>query len=63
MKELRTLLHIQRLVAPENAVFVEGDAPVACQISLDIGPCGNAVVQIDQAGNFRSKPFMRLGKA
>src|ERR1700731_184210 len=36
---------------PENAVLVEGDAPLAGEIGLDAGPCGDAVVQTDQAGN------------
>ena len=42
-------LRIQRLVAPEDAVFVEGNAAVAGEIGLDVRPRGDAVVQIDQA--------------
>src|SRR6267378_6616752 len=44
-------LQIQRLVAAEDAVLVEGDTAVAGQIGPDIRPDGNAVVQVDQAGN------------
>src|SRR5216684_4600334 len=44
-------LNIQRLVAAEDAVFVEGDAAVAGEIGFDIWSCSDAVVQIDQAGN------------
>src|SRR5260221_1970109 len=45
------LLQIQLLVVTKNAVLVEGDAPVAGEISLDVGARGDAVVQIDQAGD------------
>src|SRR6266436_3773643 len=55
-------LHIQRLILPEDAVLVEGDAAVAGQIGLDIGSRGNAVVQIDQAGNPALEGFHAFGK-
>src|SRR6202034_3023893 len=42
---------VQRLVAAENAVLVEGDAAVAGKIGLDVGSRGDPVVQIDQAGD------------
>src|SRR5882724_8204182 len=54
--------NIQRLVAAEDAVLVEGEAAVAGQIGLDIGPRGNAVVQIDQAGNPAFEGFHAFGK-
>src|SRR5664280_2792269 len=44
-------LYIQRLVAAEDAILVEGDPAVAGEIGLDVGSRGDAVVQIDQAGN------------
>src|SRR6267143_4916324 len=55
-------LHIQRLILPEDAVLVEGDAAVAGEIGLDIGSRGDAVVQIDQAGNPALEGFHALGK-
>src|SRR5712671_6476473 len=55
-------LQIQRLVAAEDAVFVEGDAAVAGQIGLDIRSRGNAVVQVDQAGYPALEGFRALGK-
>src|SRR6476469_3061248 len=42
---------VQFLVVPENAILVEGDAALACEIGLDVRPRGNAIVQIDQTGN------------
>src|SRR6266702_8715293 len=44
-------LNIQRLVAAEDAVFVEGDAALARKIGLDVGSCSDAVVQIDHSGD------------
>src|SRR6266478_7466651 len=55
-------LQIQRLVAAEDAVLVEGDAAVAGEIGLDIGSRGNAVVQIDQAGYPALEGFHAFGK-
>src|SRR5229473_3581774 len=55
-------LNIQRLILPEDAVLVEGDAAVAGEIGLDIGSRGDAVVQIDQAGNPALEGFHALGK-
>src|SRR5258708_20332429 len=51
------LLQIQLLVITKNAVLVEGDAPVAGEISLDVGPRGDAVVQIDSARNLALEWF------
>src|SRR5664279_2259421 len=45
------VLNIQRLVAAEDAILVEGDPAVAAEIGLDVGSRGDAVVQIDQAGD------------
>src|SRR6266446_9095552 len=44
-------LNIQFLVASKNAVLVEGDAAVAGEIGLDVRSVGDAIVQIDQAGD------------
>src|SRR6266478_2688484 len=55
-------LQIQRLVAAEDAVLVEGDAAVAGEIGLDIGSGGNAVMQIDQDGNPALEGFHAFGK-
>src|SRR5258708_36375443 len=56
------LLQIQLLVITKNAVLVERDTPVAGEIGLDVGPRGDAVVQIDQAGNFALEWFHALWK-
>src|SRR6267142_65485 len=40
---------VQLLVAAEDAFLVEGDAAVAREIGLDVGPRGDAVMQIDHA--------------
>src|SRR4030088_763952 len=55
-------LQIQRLVAPKNAVLVEGDAAVAGEIGLEVGSGGDAVVQIDQAGNLALEGFHAFWK-
>src|ERR1039458_8993985 len=44
--------NIQLFIMAEDAVLVEGDAPVAGKIGLDVRSDGDAVVQIDQALNF-----------
>src|SRR3977135_1215790 len=54
--------NIQLLVAAEDAILVEGDAPVTRKISLDVRPRGNAVVQIDQAGDLALERLPALRK-
>src|ERR1700716_3374771 len=58
----RSRLQIQRLVAPKNAVLVEGDTAVAGEIGLEVGSGGDAVVQIDQAGNLALEGFHAFWK-
>src|SRR5262249_55033768 len=48
---------IQLLVAPEDALLIEGNAAVAGEIGLDVRPRGDAVVQFDQP---RHLAFKRL---
>src|SRR6185437_15720713 len=47
----RTSLDVQLPVMAEDAVLVEGDAPLAGEIGLDVRPCGDAVAQPEQARN------------
>src|SRR5712671_2083766 len=55
-------LTIQLLVAPKNALLVEGNAAVAREIGLDVGPRGDAVVQIDHAGYLALERLHALGE-
>src|SRR5258708_39473429 len=56
------LLQIQLLVITKNAVLVEGDAPVAGEKGLDVGPRGDAGGQIDQAGDLALEWFSSFSK-
>src|SRR5882724_3496385 len=57
-----TISNIQRFVTAENAVLVEGDAPIAGKISLDVRPRSDAVAQIDQPGNPALERLHAVGK-
>src|SRR5436305_13080340 len=51
---------IQRLVAAEDAVLIEGNAAGACEISLDVGPRRDAVVQLHQLRDRALEPLHAL---
>src|SRR5207237_9917085 len=53
----RRLLQIQLLVVSKNAVLVEGDTPVAGEISLDVRPRGHGMAEAHQDG--ASRPHAR----
>src|ERR1700760_4513176 len=55
-------LAVQFLVAGEDAVFVERDAAFAVEIGLDVGPTGDAAVQLHQFGNVALERLHPLGK-
>src|SRR5215475_8830726 len=55
-------LRIQFPVVAEDALFIEGDAAVACEISLDVRPRGHAVMQSDQTRNIALERLHPLRK-